>query len=63
MNYSPELKEAILRRMLPPDNESIIKIAQQEGISEQTLRNWRNEARRNGKAAPATDAPAEKWST
>ncbi len=63
MNYSPELKEAILRRMLPPNNESIIKIAQQEGISEQTLRNWRNEARRNGKAAPATDAPAEKWST
>ena len=23
MNYSPELKEALLRRMLPPNNESI----------------------------------------
>ena len=49
--------------MLPPNNESIQKIAQQEGIAEQTLRNWRNEARRNGQAVLASDAPAEKWST
>lgn len=27
MNYSPKYKEAILRRMLPPNNESITKIA------------------------------------
>ena len=37
MNYSPELKEALLRRMLPPKNESITKISKEEGISEQTL--------------------------
>ena len=63
MNYSPELKEAILRRMLPPNNESISKIARQEGLSEQTLRNWRSEARKQGIAVPATDAPEEKWSS
>ena len=34
MNYSPEYKEAILRRMLPPSNESITKIAKEEGLSE-----------------------------
>ena len=34
MNYSPELKEALLRRMLPPNNESISKISKEEGISE-----------------------------
>ena len=39
MNYSPEFKEAMLRRMLPPNNESITKIAKEEGLSEQTLRN------------------------
>lgn len=27
MNYSPELKDALLRRMLPPNNESITKIS------------------------------------
>ena len=46
MNYSPELKDALLRRMLPPNNESITKISREEGISEQTLRNWRDKARK-----------------
>ena len=45
MNYSKELKDALLRRMLPPNNESITKISKEEGISEQTLRNWRDKAR------------------
>ena len=48
MNYSKELKDALLRRMLPPNNESITKISKEEGISEQTLRNLRNKARRDG---------------
>ncbi len=33
MNYSPELKEALLRRMLPPSNESIAKISREEGYA------------------------------
>lgn len=63
MNYSPEYKEALLRRMLPPNNESITKIAKEEGISEQTLRNWRDKARKMGIAAPGTDATPDEWST
>ena len=63
MNYSPELKEALLRRMLPPNNESITKISREEGISEQTLRNWRDKARADGTAAPGTDAVPDDWST
>ena len=63
MNYSPELKEAMLRRMLPPNNESITKIAKEEGISEQTLRNWRDKARQEGYAAPGKDATPDDWST
>ena len=63
MNYSKELKDALLRRMLPPNNESITKISKEEGISEQTLRNWRDKARRDGYAAPGTDAIPDDWST
>ena len=63
MNYSPELKDALLRRMLPPNNESITKISREEGISEQTLRNWRDKARKEGYAAPGTDAIPDDWST
>ena len=63
MNYSPELKDALLRRMLPPNNESITKISREEGISEQTLRNWRDKARKEGYATPGTDAIPDNWST
>ena len=63
MNYSPELKEALLRRMLPPNNESITKISKEEGISEQTLRSWRDKARKEGYAAPGIEASPEDWST
>ncbi len=63
MNYSPELKESLLRRMLPPNNESITKIAREEGISEQTLRNWRDKSRADGMPAPGTDAQPDEWST
>ena len=63
MNYSPEYKEAMLRRMLPPNNESITKIAKEEGLSEQTLRNWRDKARKDGYAAPGKDVVPDEWST
>ena len=63
MNYSPELKEALLRRMLPPNNESISKIAKEEGLSEQTLRNWRDKARKEGYAVSGTEATPDNWST
>ncbi len=59
MNYSPEFKEVLLRRMLPPNNESISKIAREEGISEQTLRNWRDKARKEGMATPGIDAVSD----
>ena len=62
MQYSPELKEAILRRILPPNNESITKVAKEEGLPEQTIRTWRNRARAEGTAVPARDN-SEEWST
>ena len=63
MNYSKEFKDSILRRMLPPNNESISSIAKEEGLSEQTLRNWRDKARKEGYAAPGTDSQPDNWST
>ena len=48
MRYSPELKDAILRRLLPPNNESVTKVAKEEGIPAGTLRRWKLEAKYNG---------------
>ena len=47
----------------PPNNESITKISREEGISEQTLRNWQDKARKEGYATPGTDAIPDNWST
>ncbi len=41
MRYTPERKEAVLRKMLPPHTRSIPELAEEEGISEATLYNWR----------------------
>ena len=40
MKYSPERKEAVLRKLLPPGNRAIADVAREEGISEGTLYNW-----------------------
>ncbi len=61
MRYSPERKEAVLKKMMPPHNRSISQLAQKEGISEATLYNWRNEARTKGILLPDGDTGPEGW--
>ena len=63
MVYSKELKDAMVAKMLPPNNQSISRISKQEGIPQATLRKWRDGARANGQAAPATDAASDDWNT
>ena len=63
MNYPEDLKQKMIKRMLPPNNEPISKIAREEGIAEQTLRNWQKAARENGIAAPGKDTTADQWTT
>lgn len=48
--YSQERKAAVLAKLLPPYNMTVSLLAQQEGISDATLYNWRNQARLEGKA-------------
>lgn len=52
MRYPKERKEAILKKMLPPNNRSIKDLAEEEGICVATLYNWRNAARSEGRLLP-----------
>ena len=61
--YSEERKEAVLRKMLPPNNRALNELAAEEGISEATLYNWRRQARARGRLLPDADAGPEGWST
>lgn len=63
MNYSKELKDSILRRLLPPNSESVSKVAKEEGLPEQTIRTWLNKARKEGHPAPGKDSSTDDWST
>lgn len=61
MRYSPERKEAVLRKMMPPHNRTVSQLAKEECISEATLYNWRAEARAKGILMPNGDTGAPGW--
>lgn len=60
--YSPERKEAVLAKLLPPYNLSVAELAQQEGISPATLYNWRKQAKLEGRPVPGNTHTSEQWS-
>jgi transposase len=61
--YTQEFKDAVLVRMMPPNNESIKSISDELGISEQSLYKWRQKARTDGNATPGNGQTAERWSS
>ena len=61
MRYPRERKEAVLKRMLPPNNKTIKELSQEEGISEATLYNWRNAARAEGRLMPDGESTPAGW--
>ncbi|MEZ9822032.1 transposase, partial [Shewanella sp. 10N.286.45.A1] len=50
--YSPERKEAVLKKLLPPHNMTVMEVARSEGISYQTLYHWRDKAKKEGRPVP-----------
>ncbi|WP_316044402.1 LysE family transporter [Serratia ficaria] len=56
--YSPERKAALIARMMPPHNQSVVQLARSEGIPANTLYAWRTQA---GVGAAESLSPAE-WS-
>jgi transposase-like protein len=63
MGYSLERKEAVLKKMLPPNSQSIAALAKEEGISDATLYNWRQQARNEGRLMPDADNTPEGWTS
>ena len=42
--YTEEMKAPIVKRMMPPNNESVSQLSVELGITEPTLYKWRKEA-------------------
>ncbi|WP_444943943.1 IS3 family transposase [Microbulbifer sp. ZKSA006] len=60
--YSIERKASVLKKLLPPDNRPIPEVAVEEGISEATLYNWRQEAKEKGVPVPGSGKQSKNWS-
>jgi len=60
--YSEEFKEQIVRKMMTPNAQSVAEVSRESGVSEQSLYNWRNRYRHEGKAVQADPSNPENWS-
>jgi transposase-like protein len=49
-------------KLLPPHNRSVPEVAKEEGISEQTLYNWRKQAKETGVPVPGSRTQTDNWS-
>ena len=62
MAYSIERKEAILKKLLPPVNQTVAEVARAEGLSVNTLYQWRDKARQSGLPVPGKTPTSNDWS-
>ena len=62
-HYSQEHKQSIIAKMMPPDNRRVSELADETGISQQTLYNWRQKAREEGQVVPGDGKSSERWSS
>ena len=61
--YSIKRKEAVLKKLLPPENQSVSAVSESEGISQGTLYNWLCQVKdRGGVVAGSRANNSEQWS-
>jgi transposase-like protein len=60
--YSEERKAAVLKKLLPPQNRSVVQVAAEEGVSDVTLYNWLKQCRQQGVPVPSNRTTGEDWS-
>ena len=60
--YDTAVRDAIRKRMSPPNRESVAEIARATGITTQTHYNWRSQWQKQGQLVPASTKPSEQWS-
>jgi transposase-like protein len=59
--YSEGFRERAVQMMMP-NAMSVAQVSRETGVSEQTLYNWRNRFRHEGRAVPADSKNPENWS-
>lgn len=60
--YSQERKEAILKKLLPPQSMTVAEVAHSESVSSKTLYHWRDKLRKEGLPVPGKTLTSDDWS-
>lgn len=60
-SYSPELKEQMVRKMMPPRSQSVATISRETGISAPTLYAWKKHFRDQGFVVPSKSTQPDRW--
>ena len=60
--YPIERKDAVIKRMMPPENTPVPVLVEETGISKVTLYDWRKQARAKGLVVPGDGRNPESWS-
>ena len=60
-HYSEERKQQILSKLLPPSNLSVAEVAKTEGAGLQTLYNWRDKVKQQGRPVPGNKSTSERY--
>lgn len=66
MRYSLAFKQSVLRRVLPPNNESVVSVSDELGVTANSIYLWIKKAgngtlNRDGEVAPNKRGPREKF--
>lgn len=59
--YSDELKEQVVRKMMPPHNRTVASISRESGISAPTLYAWKRQFQEQGHVIPKQAGTADRW--
>ena len=59
--YSAEVKEQVIKKMMPPNNQSIQQVHQDTSIPLQTLYSWRQSYRTKGYIVPNQSKTPDQW--
>lgn len=62
-HYSQARKQSVIAKMMPPHNRRVSDLAEETGISQQTLYNWRRKAKEEGQVVPGDGKNSEQWSS
>lgn len=59
--YSPQFKEQMVRKLMPPSNQSVAQVSRDSGVAAPTLYSWKKQFQSKGFVVPATPSQPDNW--